>query len=89
MFDLERVTIVDEETHFEADPLGMNIVPSREEYEATQAGDIAYRTLTEIAGKSGLEIGDLIRMVSARDRAEQKRLSRRAKIVREEGRRYA
>lgn len=89
MFDLERIEILDEETHFEADPIGVNIVPSRGDIQATQAGDIAFRSMSEIAEKAGIRVEDLLDMVSARNRAEQKRKTRRAKILREEGRKYA
>lgn len=88
-FDLERIELVDEDTHFEADPLGVDIVPSRGDIRKTQAGDIAYRSMCEIASKSGLSIEDLVSMVSARDQADRKRRARRESIRRREERRFA
>lgn len=89
MFDLERIEIVDEETHFECDPLGVNIVPSNGGIEATRAGDIAYRSMEEISHKAGISIDELMGMVSARAKAETKCKARRESILRKEGRRFA
>lgn len=81
--DIEEVNV-----DFEEDPLGVDIVPHNTIWSPSEAADIAYKDLKAIAGLSGLQVSDLVRMVETRERLESKEKARRAKARREEGRKY-